>query len=362
MKQPTNFSFDHLETHLAYDDVLLLPNYSEVTPPDVDYQTDLCFSVKLRMPLVSAPMDTVTEGAMLKEMGRLGGLGMIHRNLPILEQARQLKEAIDAGFQAGAAVGVGSDLTERVEALAKCRPTLLCIDSAHGHTKNVIMAVSEIKSAFPEIPLIAGNVATYEGAKALFEAGADCVKVGMGPGSICTTRVMSGMGAPQFSALIETVRAGREFKKAIIADGGIRTSGDIVKALAVGASAVMLGSLLAGTDVSPGEIVVLNQKKYKSYRGMGSVEAMKKGSAARYGQKFTEGQLPSLVPEGIEGFVPYRGALEEHVYQLLGGVRAGMAYLGAQNLEELRAKARFIRISPAGMLESHPHSITVVQS
>lgn len=352
----------HLHTHLTYDDVLLLPNYSEITPPEVILKSLISNNLYIDIPIISAPMDTVSEAAMLIAIGNLGGFGILHRNLSIDEQTQQLQQALNAGVKAGAAVGVGPDLLPRVKALAACSPTALCIDSAHGHTKNVIDAIRTIKSICPHLPLIAGNVATYEGAKALFDAGADTVKVGMGPGSICTTRIMSGMGAPQLSALIEAARAAHECGKHIIADGGIRTSGDIVKALAAGASTVMLGSLLAGTEEAPGEIIEFNNTKYKAYRGMGSVKAMSKGSAARYGQEYKEGETAKLVPEGVEGLIPYRGSVEHHLHQLLGGLRSGLAYLGAQNLQELNEKARFIRISPASMVESHPHTITLTKA
>jgi IMP dehydrogenase len=217
-----------------------------------------------------------------------------------------------------------------------------------------------IKKQFPHIQVISGNVATYEGAKALFAAGADAVKVGMGPGSICTTRVMSGMGVPQLTAVVEGVRAARECGGHIIADGGIRTSGDMVKALAAGASTIMLGSLLAGTNEAPGEVIQLNGVKYKSYRGMGSIAAMKHGSASRYGQEWKKGETKRLVPEGVEGLVAHRGDLADHLYQLIGGIRSGMAYLGASTLSELQEKAQFIRISHAGIVESKPHSITMM--
>lgn len=345
-----------LPTYLTYDDVLLLPNYSEITPPETELKVRLG-SLHLQVPILSAPMDTVTEKEMLIALGQQGALGVIHRNLSISEQALQLKEALETGIQAAAAVGVGADLAKRVEQLVSVGAHQICLDSAHGHTKNVIEAVHYIKKAAPRVCLIAGNVATYEGAYALFEAGADIVKVGMGPGSICTTRIKSGMGVPQLSAIVEAARAARDFDRPLIADGGIKTSGDIVKALAAGASAVMLGSLLAGTDEAPGELVEVNGKKYKAYRGMGSVKSMVLGSAARYGQEYREGQTSKLIPEGIEGFIGYRGSVKDHLHQLLGGLRAGMAYLGSRTIDELQTKARFIRISQAGVLESHPHSV-----
>lgn len=344
-------------TYLTFDDVLLLPNYSDVTPPETVLETELCKGLTLRIPIISAPMDTVTEEAMLISIGRLGGLGILHRNMSVEEQARQLASAVSLHVVAGAAVGVGNDLSERVERLASSSASVICLDSAHGHTKHVIEAVRKIKARFPDIPLIAGNIATYEGARDLFEAGADIVKVGMGPGSICTTRIMSGMGVPQLSAIHEAARAAKLYGRTIIADGGIRSSGDMVKALAAGASAVMLGSLLAGTDEAAGETRVVSGTKMKTYRGMGSTSSMARGSAARYGQVLEIGSLKKLVPEGVEGAVRATGPLEDHLHQLLGGLRSGLAYLGARNILELQEKARFIPISRAALSESHPHSI-----
>jgi IMP dehydrogenase len=357
-----------LPEYLTYDDVLLLPNYSEVTPSKTNIEASLTAKIKLGIPVVASPMDTVCEARMAIKIAQLGGYGIIHRNLSIKEEVAQLKKCQKAGVGAGVAVGIGSDFEDRVKALAEAGAKEICIDSAHGHTKHVIDVIKYIKDKYTQVEVIAGNVATYDGAKDLFEAGADAVKVGMGPGSICTTRVMSGMGVPQLSAVVEGVRAARDCSKSmgqekhIIADGGIRTSGDIVKALAAGASSVMLGSLLAGTDEAPGEVIQIKGKMYKSYRGMGSIAAMKKGSAARYGQKWEEGKSKSkkLVPEGVEGLVPHRGSLEDHLYQLIGGLKSGMGYLGAANLKELDEKAYFIKISKAAWVESKPHSIVMV--
>lgn len=347
----------NLPEYLTYDDVLLLPNYSEVIPSETSIATNLTKKIKLDVPIVASPMDTVCEARMAIKMSELGGYGIIHRNFSIEDQVEELKKVLKVTDKVGVAVGVGPDFQERVDALVAAGAKEICIDSAHGHTKNVIEAVKHIKKKYPDVAVISGNVATYQGAKTLFEAGSDTVKVGMGPGSICTTRVMSGMGVPQLSAVIEGVRAAQESGGYIIADGGIKTSGDIVKALAAGAHTVMLGSLLAGTDESPGQMIQVNGKMYKSYRGMGSVAAMKKGSAARYGQTWKNGKSKTLVPEGVEGLVPHRGALEEHLYQLIGGLRAGMGYLGAATLKELREKAQFIKISRTAFVESQPHSI-----
>jgi IMP dehydrogenase len=348
-----------LPEYLTYDDVLLLPNYSDILPADTDLSVSLSERLTLQLPIIASPMDTVCEALMAIAIGKLGGLGVIHRNLDIAEQAAEVEKVVAEGLVAAAAVGVGQDLQERLSALLEAGVSVICVDSAHGHSKGVLDGIAYIRKTAPEVTIMAGNVATYEGALALFEAGADSVKVGMGPGSICTTRVMSGMGVPQLSAVVEGVRAARAAGKTIIADGGIKASGDIVKALAAGAHAVMLGSMLAGTDEAPGDVIQLEGKLFKSYRGMGSIAAMKKGSASRYSQKWQVGKTKRLVAEGVEGLVPHRGALEEHLYQLTGGLRAGMGYLGARTLVELAEKAQFIRISNTSWAESRPHSITL---
>jgi len=345
-----------MKDYLTYDDVLLLPNYSEVTPSKTDVSSKLTNKIKLEVPIIAAPMDTVCEKDMALELGRLGGYGIIHRNLSIVEQADQVKFVLKKKIDCGAAVGVGMDIKERVRVLVKTGIKEICVDSAHGHTKHVGEVTRWIKQKY-KLQVISGNVATYEGVEFLFKKGADAVKVGMGPGSICTTRVMSGMGAPQLTAVMEGVRAAKKYKKRLIADGGIKTSGDIVKALAAGADTVMIGSLLAGTDEAPGEVVEISGKLYKSYRGMGSVAAMKKGSSERYSQTWKKGETKRLVPEGVEGLVGHKGSLEEYMHQLVGGLRAGMGYLGAKNLSQLRSKHKFIKITNSGLTESKPHSI-----
>jgi IMP dehydrogenase len=344
-----------MKTYLTYDDVLLLPNYSEVTPSKTDTGAKLTNNITLRIPIVASPMDTVCEKEMALAIGKLGGFGIIHRNLSIEQQADQLAWVLKQKVNCGVAVGVGPDMKERVLALVKAGAKEICVDSAHGHTKHVGEATAWVKNNF-KVEVISGNVATFAGAEFLFKQGADAVKVGMGPGSICTTRIMSGMGVPQLSAVLDCVRAGKKYKKKIIADGGVKASGDIVKALAAGADCVMLGSLLAGTDEAPGKIVTIQGKKFKTYRGMGSAAAMKHGSAERYGQSKT---AKKFVPEGVEGLVEYKGKVEEVVYQLIGGLRSGMAYLGAKNLQQLKTKAKFIQITAAGWSESKPHSIHV---
>ena len=468
---------------LAFDDVLLKPQYSEVLPREVSIRARLARNLELRIPLLSAAMDTVTEARLAIALAQLGGLGVIHKNLPVSRQALEVRKvkrfeagiipdpvtvagnqpvsdaillAEERGFSsfpvvegdrligiitgrdiraapspdapiaavmspnpvtissgttadeaqrlmhghrkevlpivdgggrlvglitlkdidkttrhpnsitddhgrllAAAALGVGPDRAERTDALVDADVDVIVIDTAHGHSKAVVEAIRETKSRHPALQVMAGNVATYEGARALMEAGADAVKVGIGPGSICTTRVVAGVGVPQLSAIMDCARASQEFGIPIIADGGIKYSGDVVKALAAGAGAIMVGSLLAGVAESPGEVVLYEGRAFKVYRGMGSLGAMQQGSADRYGQIGTD--APKLVPEGIEGRVPFKGSLEETVWQLMGGLRAGMGYIGAKNLQELRQKAQFVRITGAGLRESHVHDVIVTQ-
>jgi IMP dehydrogenase len=468
---------------LSFDDVLLLPNHSEVLPDQVDVSTTLVGNIRLRIPIVSSPMDTVTEARMAIALAREGGVGVIHRNMPIEKQALEVdrvkrsehgviwdpiylspnhtvRDALElmeryhisgvpitdeAGYLVGiltnrdirfetnfdrpihevmtsenlitapvgtsleeaekilqkhkieklpivdergklrglitikdllkirqhpnatkdergrlvvgAAVGPMRQPVERARALADAGVDFIVIDSAHGHSQGVLNAVRLIKRTLPDLLVVAGNVATREGVRALAEAGADAIRVGLGAGSICTTRVVAGVGVPQLYAVMECAAEAQKWNLPIIADGGIRYSGDIVKALAAGASAVMLGNLLAGCEESPGEIEIFRNRAYKVYRGMGSVAAMRQGSSDRYYQTDPR----KIVPEGVEGRVPYRGPLSETVHQLVGGLRSGMGYVGARNLQELREKARFIRITNSGLRESHPHSVSITR-
>ncbi len=468
---------------LTFDDLLLKPGYSRVLPKEVDTSTQLTRRIKLNIPIVSAAMDTVTEADTAISLARQGGLGFIHKNLPISAQALEVtkvkksesgmivdpvtvppdaslhqvmevmsryrisgvpvvvednklvgiitnrdlrfetnldqpvsqvmtkdhlvtvKEGItleeskailhqhriekllvvdEAGklkglitikdiekvrkyplsakdelgrLRVGAAVGVGGDGLARAAALVDAGVDVLCVDSAHGHAEGVLATVRELKKAYPQVDLVAGNIATAEGAKALIEAGVDAVKVGVGPGSICTTRVVAGVGVPQMSAIMEVVPVTQAAGVPLIADGGIKWSGDLTKALAGGAQVVMIGSLFAGTEESPGETILFQGRRYKIYRGMGSIDAMKDGSADRYSQEDAD----KLVPEGIVGRVPYRGPLSESVYQLVGGLRSGMGYVGAANLQELREKARFVQITAAGLRESHVHDVIITK-
>lgn len=476
-------NFDAIRTGLTFDDVLLVPQYSEVVPAQVSLKTKLTKSLELNIPILSSAMDTVTESRMAIALAREGGIGFIHKNMSIEAQAAEvdsvkrnesgmianpitlspaatleeafelmqeykisglpvvddkhkllgivtsrdlkytkpskepvkkymanqlitakegitLKEAeailwenrieklpivdengilkglitardIDNALnypnackdgkgrlRCGAAVGVGMDSLDRVNALVQAGVDVIALDSAHGHSKNIIEMVKEIKKLHPHLSLIAGNIVTKEAAKALIDAGADAVKVGIGPGSICTTRVVAGVGVPQMTAVAEVAEYCKDRNVCVIADGGIKFSGDIVKALAAGADAVMLGSILAGCQESPGEEIIFQGRRYKSYVGMGSLAAMKRGSADRYFQA-KETTAKKLVPEGIEGRVAYKGPVADSLYQLCGGIRAGMGYCGAPTIKELQKNAVFVRITNAGLKESHPHDVDI---
>lgn len=470
---------------LTYDDVLLLPDYSDILPRDTDTTTQLTRNIQLNIPLISAAMDTVTESSLAIAMALEGGIGMIHKNMSIEQQAIQVRKVkrsqsgmildpitllgnataghaqaimkenkiggipvVDADskligiitnrdlrfeknlkkpvtelmtseglvlahsevglaeaeeilqehkieklpivdksgkltglitykdilknrdrpnackdefgrLRVGAAIGVTPDMIDRIEALKKAGVDVISIDTAHGHSKGVIAAAKRTKKQFPDLDMIVGNIATAEAAEALVEAGADAIKVGVGPGSICTTRVIAGVGMPQLSAVYEAAGAIKKSGVPIIADGGIRFSGDMVKAIAGGASAVMIGSLLAGTDEAPGEVILYEGRKFKNYRGMGSLEAMEDGSKDRYFQD-AEDDIKKLVPEGIVGRVPFKGYVSEVLYQLTGGLQAGMGYCGTRTIQDLQ-KAKFVKISNAGMVENHPHDIHITQ-
>ncbi|MCD5452251.1 IMP dehydrogenase [Lactobacillus delbrueckii] len=359
---------------ITFDDVLLIPAESHVLPNEVDLSTQLAPNLKLNIPLISAGMDTVTEGRMAAAMAKMGGLGVVHKNLSIQAQADEVRLAKntpvtaedthaavdkDGKLLVAAAVGVTSDTFERAEALFEAGADAIVIDTAHGHSAGVLRKIKEIRDHFPHNTLIAGNVATAEGTRALFEAGVDVVKVGIGPGSICTTRVVAGVGVPQLTAIYDAADVAREFGKPIIADGGIKYSGDVVKALAAGGNAVMLGSMLSGTEEAPGDVQQGSDGRLvKSYRGMGSVGAMSQqhGSSDRYFQGGVN-EANKLVPEGIEAVVYYKGTVSNVVYQILGGLRSGMGYCGAENIDKLIETAQFVRISNAGLRESHPHDV-----
>lgn len=469
---------------LTFDDVLLIPQKSEILPSQINTKTKLTKDIELNIPLMSASMDTVTESKMAISMARQGGIGIIHKNMSIEKQASEVdrvkrsesglivdpfslskghtiqdadnimakykisgvpivdennilvgiitnrdikfetdmsrliedamtpkerlvtaKEGVtleeakeilgkhrieklpivdDEGhlkglitikdiekkiqypnsakdkrgrLLCGAGVGITNDLLERVDALYKAKVDIIVLDSAHGHTTNVINALKKVKAAYPDLPVIAGNVATAAGCEDLIKAGADCVKIGMGPGSICTTRVVAGIGVPQITAIMDCYEVAKKYDIPIIADGGIQYSGDIVKALAAGANVCMMGSMFAGTEESPGEIVLYRGRSYKTYRGMGSIAAMEDGSKDRY---FQEGQK-KLVPEGVEGMVAYKGKAEDIVFQMIGGIKSGMGYCGANTIEQLQANAEFVKITAASLKESHPHDIRITK-
>ncbi len=467
---------------LTFDDVLLVPDYSEVLPEETNLKTLLTPKIELNIPLLSAAMDTVTEADMAISMARSGGVGVVHKNMSIEEQRQEvervkksesgmivdpvtvrpgdnvetvlrlmseyrisglpveeegrlvgivtnrdvrfvsdlrtrvdqvmtsgnlvtvpvgttLMEAKDilqknkiekllvvengdklkglitikdiekikkypnackdemGRLRVGAAVGTGQDKMDRVEALIKAGSDFIVLDSAHGHSRNIIQGIRDLKASFPDCQLIAGNVATYEGAKALVDAGVDAVKVGIGPGSICTTRVVAGVGVPQVTAVMECTRACREKGCCVIADGGVKFSGDVIKALVAGADTVMMGSMLAGTTESPGETILYQGRTYKIYRGMGSIDAMREGSSDRYFQE----KSSKLVPEGIVGRVPFKGPAGDTVYQLIGGVQSGMGYLGCATVHELHEKGRFLTMTPAGYRESHVHDVIITK-
>ncbi|MBU6423877.1 MAG: IMP dehydrogenase [Chloroflexi bacterium] len=354
---------------LTFDDVLLIPAKSDVLPTQVSTRTLLTRSIELDIPILSAAMDTVTEARMAVSLGKLGGLGVIHRNLTVEAQVAQVIEAKSEGVRVGAAVGVSGDADERVAALVAAGCDLVVVDTAHGHSASVIRMVEKTKARY-RVQVMAGNVATADGAEELVSAGADAVKVGMGPGAICTTRIVAGAGMPQITAVFDCVEVAAKHGIPVCADGGIQHSGDIAKAIGAGAHTVMLGGLLAGVDESPGEVVSTPEGRMKTYRGMGSLGAMSaRGQAPgkpvelsktrdRYGQQEV-GDFSKLVPEGVEGLVAAQGPLAPFVHQLIGGLRAGMGYVGATTIEELRTQARFIRISGAGLRESHPHDIKI---
>lgn len=359
----------------TFDDVLLVPQFSEILPTQTKTTTFLVEDLILDVPILSSAMDTVTEWKMAIAMAEIGGLGVLHKNLSIKDQVSMLlkvkshayqkidlfsncKPSIDSSGQlrVAAAVGVTEQEKKRVEELVNAKVDLIVIDTAHGHSRGVLEMVKWLRKNFSTIFIAVGNVATSQGTEDLIKAGADIIKVGIGPGSICTTRVVAGVGIPQLQAIVDCDEVCRHFKKSLIADGGIRYSGDLVKAMAAGASCVMMGSILAGTEESPGEVIEVNGERYKTYRGMGSMGAMMNGSKDRYGQSAIS-KTDKLVPEGVEGMVPCVGKVSEVLYKMWGGLRSGLGYLGAENLTELRDKAVFTPITSAGKIESYPHSL-----
>jgi len=367
-----------LPTGLTFDDVLLLPGYSDFSRSQINLSTNLTRKIKLSIPFVSAPMDTVTEAKLAAALAKLGGIGIIHRNLTIGDQAREVEKVKKQRLLVGAAIGASKGFEKRAEALVKAGADVIVVDSAHGFSKGVIEATRYIRKHFPKVEVISGNIATADGAKALIEAGADGLRVGMGPGAICTTRIISGMGVPQITAISETSKIAKKANVPIIADGGIKFSGDTIKALAAGASSIMMGSFFASASESPGKIVILkrdqvpnrflsifNQRNekhpFKEYRGMGSSSAMKKGARVKSEGEFHNKDYKDkvLIAEGVEGLVPVKGTVKELIEQAVGGIKSGMYYIGAKDIRELWDKAQFIKITQASLTESHPHSILV---
>ncbi len=368
-----SFDISSFPEGLTFDDVLLLPGYSDFLPYEASLRTRVSRNVWLNIPVVSAAMDTVTEGEMATLLALRGGMGVVHRNLTAEAQAEQIRRVKDHTFAegenpdaavdkqgrliCGAAVGVSGAL-ERARSLIEAGADVLVIDTAHGHSRNVVETLKDLKGEFPDVDVVAGNIATAEAAEMLIQGGVDGLKVGIGGGSICTTRVVSGVGVPQISAIRAVARIAGERDIPVIADGGIQYSGDLTKAIAAGADTVMLGSLLARTRESPGQEVLWGGRPYKVYRGMGSIGALQNETNDRYG-KHTNGG--ALVPEGVEGMVPLSGSATELLYQLLGGLRKGMGYCGLRTISDLKTQAKFIRVSSAAMRESHAHDVMITK-
>jgi len=346
---------------LTFDDVTLAPKYSEILPSEVDTSIKLTEILKLKIPVLSSAMDTVTESKMAIEIAKVGGIGIIHRNLDIKKQVLEIKKVQKKKLIVGAAVGAGPKEFKRAEAILKENIDMIVVDTAHGHTKKVseiIKFVKKIKNK--KTALCAGNIATPEAAKFLIKLGVDIIKVGIGPGSICTTRLVAGIGVPQLSAILNVRNGVTNKKTKIISDGGIKYSGDLAKAFAAGADAVMIGSLFSGTDETPGKLIRRNGKLFKSFRGMGSVGAMNKGSADRYFQS-KQKDTSKYVPEGVEGFVKYKGKVADIVFKLIGGLRSSMGYLGSKQIKYLRNKPRFVKITKAGFYESMVHNVDIIK-
>ncbi len=366
---------------LTFDDVLLLPGYADFSRSDISLSTNITKKIKINIPFVSSPMDTVTESRLAIALGRMGGIGIIHRNFLIEGQVAEVKKVKEQGLVVGAAIGAGEKSQDRIKALIAAGVDVLLVDSADGFKKPVLDTTQYIKKTYPQVEVISGSVATEEGAEAIIAAGADGIRVGMGPGAICTTRIISGMGVPQITAIMETVKAAKKSGVPIIADGGIKYSGDMAKALAAGASAVMMGGFFAQSIEAPGKVVSLSRSqvprrfqsifrqdveeyKFKEYRGMGSEGAMKRGAEVKSEGEFHGKSYKDrvLVAEGVEGLVPIKGTVETLVEQAIGGIRSGMYHVGAKNLPEFWGIAKFIRITQASLTESHPHDILVTNA
>ena len=352
---------DPIKEALTFDDVTLAPNYSNILPSDVNTAVKLTKYLSLKIPLISSAMDTVTESKMAIAIAEKGGIGVIHRNLTVQDQIKEIKKVKSKNFLVGAAVGASLYEHKRAEKILKEDLDLIVVDTAHGHTKKVADIIRKIKKIKPKrTALCAGNIATTDAAKFLIKLGVDIVKVGIGPGSICTTRLVAGIGVPQLSAILNVRKAIGKKQTTMIADGGIKFSGDLAKALAAGADAVMIGSLFSGTDQAPGKIIKRNEKLFKSFRGMGSIGAMNKGSADRYFQS-KQKDSSKYVAEGVEGFVKYKGSVDKIIYQLVGGLKSSMGYLGSSKVIDLRKKPKFFKITKAGFYESMVHNIDEIK-
>ncbi len=350
-----------IKDSLTFDDVTLVPQYSSVLPSETVTVTKLARNLDLKIPLMSSAMDTVTESKMAIAISKSGGMGIIHRNLSIEKQVREVKKVKKNNYLVGAAIGVSPKDLERAKELFKVNTDLIVIDTAHGHTQKVLEMIRKIKKKLKTCTLCVGNIATGKAAKFLADSGVDIVKVGIGPGSICTTRLVAGIGVPQLSAVIQVKKALKNYKTKIISDGGIKFSGDIAKAIAAGADAVMIGSLFSGTIESPGKIFKHKGKLFKNFRGMGSVGAMSVGSADRYYQKKFK-NVSKYVPEGVEGIVRFKGPVNKIIYNLVGGLKSSMGYLGAKTIQDLQKKGEFVKITKAGFYESMVHSVDHVKS
>ena len=351
-----------LKEALTFDDVTLAPKYSEILPSEANTEVTLTKNLKLKIPIMTSAMDTVTESKMAIAIAKNGGIGVIHRNLEIKKQISEIKKVKKQKLLVGAAVGAAPKEFTRAKKIIQEGVDLIVVDTAHGHTKKVAEIINFIKKIKnSKIALCAGNIATPEAAKFLIKLGVDIIKVGIGPGSICTTRLVAGIGVPQLSAILEVRNSIKNKKVKIISDGGIKYSGDLAKAFAAGADAVMIGSLFAGTDEAPGKLIRKNGYLYKSFRGMGSIGAMNKGSADRYFQT-KQKDTSKYVPEGVEGFVKYKGKVETVIYKLIGGLKSSMGYLGSKTVVKLRNKPNFIKITKAGFYESMVHNVDVVKN
>ena len=349
-----------IKESLTFDDVALVPQYSSVLPHETITKTELNKNLKLNIPLLSSAMDTVTESKMAIAIAKSGGLGIIHKNLNPKNQALEVKKVKKNNIFVGAAVGTNEEDIDRVYKLLESKVDLIVVDTAHGHTKKVLTIIKKIKKISKNSIVCAGNIATGKAAKFLADSGVDIVKVGIGPGSICTTRLVTGIGIPQLSAVLDVKKALKNYKTKIISDGGIKFSGDISKAIAAGADAVMIGSLFAGTTESPGKIFKYKGKLYKNFRGMGSAGAMSAGSADRYFQKKNK-NISKYVAEGVEGIVQFKGPLNKIIYQLVGGLKSSMGYMGSKTIKDLQKKSEFVKITKAGFYESMVHNVDQIK-